>query len=348
MTKGPQQLPRIAITMGDPSGVGAEVCLRALCEPAVTEVCVPLILGDHSILAHLARKLSLPFNADTISIGDWRKHAAELVRPAVIDFGTLDAETIKPGKIDAASGAASLRYLHAAIDAALAGDVAAIATGPIHKESIHAAGSQHIGHTEILAEATGCDRYLMMLTAPEITCSLVTAHVGLAEVPSLLSVEKIVAAMELTIDAMRKMRGITPRLCVCGLNPHAGEGGLMGKEEEERFIRPAIAHMQERGFEVVGPLPPDTAFLPSRRKQTDAYICMYHDQGLIPLKMLAFDEAINITLGLPIIRTSVDHGAAFDIAWQGVANHRSMVEAIRLAARLATNSETPPVSAPNS
>jgi 4-hydroxy-L-threonine phosphate dehydrogenase PdxA len=153
-------------------------------------------------------------------------------------------------------------------------------------------------------------------------------------VPRLLSVEKIISAMELTIEAMRRMRGATPRLTVCGLNPHAGEGGLLGGREEELFIIPAVEQMRQRGIEVAGPLPPDTAFLPARRAQTDAYICMYHDQGLIPLKMLAFDKAINVTLGLPIIRTSVDHGTAFDIAWKGVASASSMIEAIRIAALL--------------
>ena len=173
-----------------------------------------------------------------------------------------------------------------------------------------------------------------MLTSPAISCSLVTTHIGYHEVAGALSSEAILDAIELTADALQRLRGRAPRLVVCGLNPHAGEHGLFGKGEEERIIAPAIASARAQGIQIEGPLPPDTAFLPQRRETTDAYICMYHDQGLIPLKMLAFDSAINITLGLPIIRTSVDHGTALDIAWQGQANPNSLFEAIRLAARL--------------
>jgi 4-hydroxythreonine-4-phosphate dehydrogenase len=174
----------------------------------------------------------------------------------------------------------------------------------------------------------------MMLTSPELTCSFVTVHVGYRDVPDLLSVQRIGDVIDLTADAVRRIRGREPRLVICGLNPHAGEHGLFGDHEEERIILPAVAAARERGIQVEGPLPPDTAFLAWRRLQTDAFICMYHDQGHIPLKALAFDTAINTTLGLPVIRTSVDHGTAFDIAWQGKANSNSLFEAVRLAARL--------------
>ena len=178
----------------------------------------------------------------------------------------------------------------------------------------------------------------MMLTAPEITCSLVTTHVPLADVPGLLSVDRIVRQIRLTHEVMRRLRDVeTPRLVVLGLNPHAGEHGLFG-DEERRIIEPAIQAATAAGFRVVGPLPPDTAFLPSIRATTDAYICMYHDQGLIPLKALAFDQGVNVTLGLPIIRTSVDHGTAFDIAWQGKADPSSLYQALDLAARLVDRS----------
>ena len=174
----------------------------------------------------------------------------------------------------------------------------------------------------------------MMLTSDAITCSLVTVHVGYREVPALLTRERILDTIELTAAAMRKLRGREPRLIVCGLNPHAGEHGLFGDGEEERIIAPAIADARAKGIDVNGPLPPDTAFLPKFRKDTDAYVCMYHDQGLIPLKALAFEEAVNVTLGLPIVRTSVDHGTAFDIAWKGVADVSSFVRAVELAAQL--------------
>ena len=210
----------------------------------------------------------------------------------------------------------------------------AIATGPIHKEALHAARIPFPGHTEILAERTRSAKTCMMLTSDAITCALVTVHVGYREVPALLTRERILATIELTAAAMRKLRGRAPRLTVCGLNPHAGEHGLFGEGEEERIIAPAVEEARAKGIAVTGPLSPDTAFLPKFRKDTDAYVCMYHDQGLILLKAPAFEDAVNVTLGLPIVRTSVDHGTAFDIAWKGVADVSSFVRAVELAAQL--------------
>ena len=175
----------------------------------------------------------------------------------------------------------------------------------------------------------------MMLTANEITCSLVTVHVGYGEVLKLLTTQRILDTIELTATALERIRGKKPRLLVCGLNPHAGEHGLFGDREEERIIIPAIEAARAKGLQVEGPLPPDTTFLPAKRRTTDAFVCMYHDQGHIPLKALAFDSAVNTTLGLPIIRTSVDHGTALDIAWQGKANPSSLFAAVRLAVKLA-------------
>jgi 4-hydroxythreonine-4-phosphate dehydrogenase len=183
-------------------------------------------------------------------------------------------------------------------------------------------------------------RSCMMLTSAELTCSFVTVHVGYAEVPRLLTVTRILDVIELTADALRRMRGREPKLIVCGLNPHAGEKGLFGEGEEERFIIPAIISARDRGINIEGPLPPDAAFLPEHRRTTDAFICMYHDQGHIPLKALAFDSAINTTLGLPVTRTSVDHGTAFNIAWQGKASPNSLIAAVNLAARLASGKTT--------
>jgi len=243
-----------------------------------------------------------------------------------------------PGVLDARCGEAAYRAVLAAIDAGLAGEVHAIATGPLNKEAMHAAGHIYPGHTEIFAERMQAARSCMMMTSPELTCSLVTVHVGYRDVPGLLSVERIRDVIDLTVDALRRIRGREPRLIACGLNPHAGENGLFGDREEERFIAPAVAAARAQGVQIEGPLPPDTAFLPWRRAQTDGYICMYHDQGLIPLKAIAFDTAINTTLGLPVVRTSVDHGTAFDIAWQGKANPASLFEAVRLAARLGKRS----------
>ncbi len=247
--------------------------------------------------------------------------------------------SLVPGTVNAATGQAAYAYINASIDAALSGQVDAVTTGPIHKEAIRAAGVPYPGHTEIYAAKTGADRACMMLTSDELTCSFVTTHVGYRDVPGLLSQQRIYEVIRLSHDAMSRLRERTPKLVVCGLNPHAGENGLFGGQEEERLIIPAIEQAREEGIEIEGPLPPDTAFLPKRRKETDCFVCMYHDQGHIPLKALAFDLAVNITLGLPIIRTSVDHGTALDIAWQGKAEVTSMIEAIDLATRTCHQSE---------
>jgi len=326
--------PRIAVTMGDPAGIGPEICLRLLADAETAHLATPIVFGDAGVLRRVAEKLALPFEAAVLDLADWPRAGRLIAAPAVLDLGVIAAEDVVPGRVDARCGNAAFRYVIASIDAALAGDVDAVATAPLHKEALHAAGHDFPGHTEIFATRMRAKHSCMMLTAPEITCSLVTVHVGLGEVAALLTTERIREVIGLTADAMRWLRGREPRLAVCGLNPHAGEGGLFGQREEERIIAPAVAAARATGLEIEGPLPPDTAFLPERRARTDAYVCMYHDQGLIPLKALAFDSAINITLGLPVVRTSVDHGTAFDIAWQGRANPASLYEAVRLAARL--------------
>jgi 4-hydroxythreonine-4-phosphate dehydrogenase len=237
--------------------------------------------------------------------------------------------------VSAETGRASFGYIQAAIDAALRGDVAAVATAPINKEAIHAAGINFPGHTEMFAARCESARWCMMQYSPEITCTFVTVHVGYAEVPHLLTTERILDVIQLSADGLRQLRNREPKIVVCGLNPHAGEHGLFGNREEERIIIPAIEAARRQGLQVEGPLPPDTAFLPWKRKETDVFVCMYHDQGHIPVKALAFDSAVNTTLGLPIIRTSVDHGTACDIAWQGKARPDSLFAALRLAAKLA-------------
>ena len=323
--------PVIAITMGDPAGVGPELCLRALADEGLAERCVPIVFGDAALLRRVAGACGLPFAATVLTEQTACRGAG---RAAVYDLNGVDAESVRPGHVDAATGAAACRTIESAIDAALAGHVDAVCTAPIHKEAFQAAGVPYPGHTELFEARTGATRACMMLTSETISCSLVTTHIGYRDVAAALSTARILDVIELTADAMRRLRGREARLVVCGLNPHAGEHGLFGAGEEEQIIAPAIAAARERGLQIEGPLPPDTAFLPQRRETTDAYVCMYHDQGLIPLKMLAFDSAVNITLGLPIIRTSVDHGTALDIAWQGRANPNSLFEAVKLAARL--------------
>lgn len=324
-------VPRIAVTMGDPAGIGPEICLRALAGTSLREICVPIVFGDAAILRRVAAICDLPPPVSLI------RDPAALDRvsgPTVYDLQCLAAKDVTAGAVSATTGAASYRYVAAAIDAAMAGRVDAVCTGPIHKEALRGAGVGYPGHTEIFASRTDAERTCMMLTTREITCSLVTAHLGYADVAEALSTERIVEVIELTADAMRRIRGKDPHIVVCGLNPHAGEHGLFGRGEEESLIRPAVNAAREKGLHVAGPLPADTAFLPARRPQTDAYVCMYHDQGLIPLKTLAFETAVNVTLGLPMVRTSVGHGTALDIAWTGHADAGSLCEAISLAARL--------------
>ncbi len=327
--------PRVAVTMGDPAGVGPELCLRLLADRGIAGECPTFVFGDASVLRRVAAKTGLPFTATVLERDAWPAAAPDLRGPCVLDFALLDADAVVPGKTSAACGEAAYRYVTAAIQAGLRGEVGAVCTGPLNKEALHAAGHKFPGHTEIFAEQMRAPRSCMMQYSEAITCSFATTHVGYAEVPALLTRERILDVIELTAAALQRIRGRTPKLLVCGLNPHAGEGGLFGDREEERIIAPAISEARARGLDVTGPVPPDTAFTPARRREFDAVVCMYHDQGHIPVKMIAFDSAVNTTLGLPVPRTSVDHGTAFDIAWRGVANPGSLFAAVRLAAKLA-------------
>jgi 4-phospho-D-threonate 3-dehydrogenase / 4-phospho-D-erythronate 3-dehydrogenase len=330
-------LPRIAVTMGDPAGVGPEICLRLLADVEIVRECVPVVFGDAEVLRRVADATRLPLTTLAISWEEWQRTWQLIDRPVILDLRALEGAELHAGQISAATGRAAFQFVDRAIDAALAGQVRAVATAPLSKEALHAAGIHFPGHTEIFASRTKAPRSCMMQYSEEITCTFVTVHVGYREVPDLLTTERVADVIELTEDAIRRLRQKKPRIVVCGLNPHAGEHGLFGNREEERIILPAVEAARARGLDIEGPLPPDTAFLPWKRRATDAFVCMYHDQGHIPVKALAFDTAVNTTLGLPIIRTSVDHGTACDIAWQGAANPSSLRCAVRLAIRLAAD-----------
>jgi 4-hydroxythreonine-4-phosphate dehydrogenase len=320
--------PKIAVTMGDPAGVGPEICLDLLNDPEIADTCQPVIFGDLTILQACARQTGKALKKPTIHL----EEIFELETSGIVDLGILDPNHFKPGESDARTGRATYEYVVSAIDTCLAGRVEAVVTCPANKEAMQAAGITQPGHTEIFAERTGTKDFCMAFFSETISCSLVTVHVGYHEVPSLLSIERIKQVISLTREAHRNLLGREPKLAVCGLNPHASENGLFGRGEEKAIIIPAIERARTEGADIIGPLPPDTAFTPSRRQRVDAYICMYHDQALIPVKALAFDQAVNVTLGLPIIRTSVDHGTALDIAWQGKADPSSLKAAVRLAA----------------
>ncbi len=323
-------LPKIAVTMGDPAGVGPEVCLRLLQNDAMAERCVPIIFGDRTVLEQSAEQCGLAKPTKYI------EGLAEAEGPCVLDLCAITTNDFATGTVNAATGRAGYTYVEDAINAALSGQVAAVTTAPLNKEALRAAGVPFPGHTEIFAALTHAQRACMLQYSSEVRCVFVTTHVPYAEVPRLLTKERILHTLELGAQAMRRIgciHGNEPKIGVLGLNPHAGEHGLFGNEEET-IIGPAIETARDRGFDVEGPIPPDTAFLPAKRRATDFFVCMYHDQGHIPLKALCFDEAVNTTLGLPIIRTSVDHGTALDIAGKGKANPNSLFEAVKLAKQL--------------
>jgi len=310
-------LPVIAVTMGDPAGIGPEVALKALANRALWRQCRPVLIGWQELLARVAQQLHLR------------------LPQAIIDTGLPGArpERIAAGRVSATAGRAAGAAIEEAIRGCQDGRFAAMVTAPINKRAIHAAGIPFPGHTEWLAARCGRVGETMMLYDPTLAVALVTCHQSLASVPASLSTARIVATTLALDTALRGLRGCRPRLAVLGFNPHAGEGGLFG--EEDALIAAAVRQLRRRGLAVDGPLPPDTAFTPANRARYDGFVCMYHDQALIPFKALCFDQGVNVTLGLPLIRTSVDHGTAFDIAWQGVAEHQSMLSAILLAAQLA-------------
>ena len=308
--------PRIAITVGDVSGVGPELAIQCAAMPSVTARCTPILVGPANAIAMIADHVGLALVAE------------------IVDVGSLDPAKIRPGRFNADTGKASFSAVTRAIDDALSGRIDAIVTGPIQKDAWNSGGISYPGHTDHSADRTGTTECSMMLTSDEISCVLATVHIPLADVAGMLTTESVSRAIRQGADAIGRRLGRPARVTVCGLNPHAGEGGVISHGEETTIIAPAILAAQQRGVEVIGPLPPDTAFTPAQRKKTDVYVCMYHDQGLIPLKALAFDDAVNVTLGLPIVRTSVDHGTALDLAWQGVASHHSMLAAIEMAIEL--------------
>ena len=318
--------------MGDAAGVGPEVIMKALAHREVYALCRPLVVGDARRLARAGDVVGSRLAIRSIAVPD--EAGFEQGTVDCIDLALVPPET-PFGALSTACGEAAYRFIERAVALALAGEVDAICTAPISKEALNAAGHRFPGHTEILAQLTGTPEVSLMLIAPEMRVIHVTAHVGLVE-----AVERIDAGLvERTIargrDLLRRAGTMEPRTAVCGINPHAGEGGLFGRGEEDAKIAPAIAACRARGWKVEGPLPADTLFYRARKGDFDLVVAMYHDQGHGPVKALAFDTGVNVTAGLPILRTSVDHGTAFDIAGTGRADERSMLEALRQAAVLA-------------
>ncbi len=325
--------PLLALTMGDVTGVGPEIIVQALSDPAIYALCRPLVIGDLTALER-ARDLCGP----GLELHPVEYPAAGRYRPGSVDILALSrfrAAEMEYGRPTEATGAKMVAYILRAIDLALSGEAAGVVTAPISKAAMHLGGYNYPGHTELLAERTGAARFAMMLAGGDFRVVLATIHCALREVAERLSTAELFRLLDLTDGALRRDFGLgRPRLGVAALNPHAGEGGLFG-QEESRIIAPAVRLAREQGIEVEGPFPADTIFVRQQRGEFDAVIVMYHDQGLIPLKLLHFGHAVNVTLGLPIIRTSVDHGTAYDLAGTGRADPGSLNAALRLGAAMA-------------
>lgn len=325
--------PLIAITMGDPTGIGPEIIARAVAGSSLHDMCRPLVLGDLVAMERGIRITGVPLRLVELSPDDIDA-AGEPGTAGLLPLSRLTDADLQFGRPTAAAGDAVYRYIVEAARLCTAGKVAAMATAPINKEAMNRAGHDYPGHTELLAELTGVSDFVMMLAGDKLRVALVTIHEALRDVPSLLTVERVLATLRTTHRDVHRYFKKNPRLAVLSLNPHCGEGGMFG-DEEETVIAPAVAAARDAGIDAVGPLSADTLFHFAVNGQYDAVVCMYHDQGLIPLKLLHFDDGVNVTLGLPIIRTSVDHGTAYNLAGTGTASEKSMTAAVRMAAAMA-------------
>jgi 4-hydroxythreonine-4-phosphate dehydrogenase len=323
--------PLLALTLGDPAGIGPEIILKALADETVYQRCRPLVIGDLRILERAAGWLGITPAFTAAGSPRDADYAPGMV--ALLDLANADPRACPAGQISADAGRAAVEYVFRACDLALAGDVDAVVTAPLNKAAMHLGGYIYPGHTELLAERTGAGRVSMLLVGPQLRVVHVSTHVGLAEAIRRLTPERIEQTIELAWQSCRALGVQSPRIAVAGLNPHASEGGLFG-DEEARSIVPAVAAARARGWNVSDPQPPDTVFLRAVKGQFDIVVAMYHDQGHIPMKLLAFDSGVNVSVGLPIIRTSVDHGTAFDIAGTGQASPESMLAAIDVAIQM--------------
>ncbi len=327
--------PLVAVTMGDPAGVGPEIIARTFAEPDFTERNRALVIGDVTILERAAKLLDLSLRVNPITAPEDGRY-----EPGVMDVIPASAlpEDLPFGKLDAGAGAAAFEYVRRSIELAMDGSVAAVATAPLNKEAMHLGGHEYPGHTEILAELTGTEDYAMMLVAQDLRVIHVSTHVALREAIERATPERELAVIHLAYDALKKLGVEQPRIAVAGLNPHAGENGLFGTEDAET-IRPAVERAVEEGLDASGPHPPDTVFSQAKKGRFDIVVVQYHDQGHIPIKLLGFETGVNVTVGLPFFRTSVDHGTAFDIAGTGKADHSSMKAALDLARELSRATE---------
>lgn len=325
------QKPVIGITLGDPAGIGPEVALKAVRDPKILAAVRPVLLGPRAVVEHYARRLGF---AKRLSFLEDLPEAVPPGRIHVLDTAHFALKAIPFGKVHPECGRSALEAIRRGVALARAGRLDALVTGPIHKKSAQLAGMVGAGHTEFIAHLCGVEDVRLMLVGPRLRVIHVSAHVSLREALGLVTRERILRTVELGVEMLRRLGRERPRVAVAGLNPHASDAGLFGQEEEME-IAPAVAAAKRAGFRVEGPLPPDTVFLRAARGEFDLVVAMYHDQGHIAAKTLSFEDAVNVTAGLPIIRTSVDHGTAFDLVGRNKANPRNMKLAILLACRLA-------------
>ena len=324
----------LAITMGDASGSGPEIITKALAEPEVRKLCRPVVIGDAE-----AMKAAFTFTGapgEVKAIGNLTEAGFQDGIVEVIDVHNIELDKLTRGQVDPMAGKAAYEYIKLGTEMTLAGESDVIVTSAINKEALNEAGYHYDGHTQLLAELCGVKDVAMMLVAGNLRVSHVSTHVSLKEAIERARPPRILTVLKLTNEAVKQMGVAEPKIAVAGLNPHSGEGGLFG-DEEIKYITPAIEEAKNQGMNVIGPLPPDSAFLRTHEGQFDAAIAMYHDQGHIAVKMLGITLGVNVTLGLPIIRTSVDHGTNFGKAGKGTADPTSLIEAIKLAGVMVQN-----------
>ncbi|WP_413332049.1 4-hydroxythreonine-4-phosphate dehydrogenase PdxA [Brevibacterium sp. GP-SGM9] len=326
-------LPTVAVTMGDGAGVGPEICIAACLDPSVLEVADPVVIGDAARLRQAAEVLGVDAEIRVVAAPTEAKHGTGIIN--VFDLDLLPAD-LPWGELSPIAGDAAFRYIERAASLAMSGEVQAICTAPLNKEALHAAGHKYPGHTEMLASLTDTEEVSMMLSSPKLRVIHVTTHIGLIDAVAKIEPGLVERTVRRGNDALIRAGIAAPHIGVCAINPHAGENGLFGYGEEEEKIVPAIETLKADGIDATGPLPADTAFFLAGRGDYDLIVAMYHDQGHGPIKVLGIDAGVNITVGLPVIRTSVDHGTAFDIAGTGKVDTESMSEAMRQAAALAS------------
>ena len=334
-------LPVIGITMGDAAGVGPEIIVKSFANASLYGMARAVVIGDARRLKTANELLGL--NVQVRSIPTMSEARFEQGVIDCIDLPLIPAD-LPFGKLSAVAGDAAFRFIDKAVELAKAGQIDAICTAPLNKEALHAGGHKFPGHTEMLAHLTGVDEVSMMLVAPNLRVIHVTTHIGLLDAIRKIEPGLVERTIQRGHDTLRKAKIENPRIAVCGINPHAGEGGLFGYGEEEEKIIPAVQKLQAKGMNIEGPLPADTLFFRAGRGDFDLVVAMYHDQGHGPVKVFGLEAGVNISVGLPVIRTSVDHGTAFDIAGKGVADERSMIEALRQAVQLAPKRLAPEVA----